>query len=132
MGIADTIMGTRSTRDKKLPYTYEAWVDILDGQGREPLFDHYLSSTLCGLIDYLDEKGIRPGDVRLNGVYRGKVTRLSSRLCSKDGVWLKRPELCRSLEQHYCSTHDEAYRGHVEKGPCSFEDRERGGMGPVW
>lgn len=132
MGIVETTMGKRSKRDRNLPYTYEAWVDVLEGRGREPLFDYYFSDTLCGLIDYLDEKGIRPEEVRLNGVYRGQITRLSPDLCSKDGVWLKRPELCRVLEQHYLCTHDEAYRGHVEKGHCSFEDRSRQGQGPVW
>ena len=36
MGIVETVMGPRSKRDKGLPYTYEAWIDILGGKGSEP------------------------------------------------------------------------------------------------
>jgi hypothetical protein len=133
MGIVETVMGPRSKRDKGLPYTYEAWVDILDGQGREPLFDHYFSSTICGLVEYLDEKSLQPADVRLYGVYRGRKTRLSMELfMADDGGWVKRPELCHILEEQYEQTHDECYRGHVDRGTCAFDDREREGSGPVW
>ena len=133
MGIVETVMGPRSKRDKGLPYTYEAWVDILAGQGRVPVFDHYFSSTICGLIEYLDEKGLQPSDVRLYGVYRGRKTRLSMELFMvDDGDWVKRPALCRVLEEHYAQTHDECYRGHVDLGTCAFDDRDREGSGPVW
>jgi len=132
MGIVETVMGPRSKFDKGLPYTYEAWVDILDGHGSEPVFDHYFSSTLCGLIDYLDNLGLQPGDVRLYGVYRGRKTRLDSDRCSAGGRWLKRPRLCRALEKIYLETQDDRYRGHREDGPCAFDDRDRTGVGPVW
>ena len=36
MGIVETVMGPRSKRDKGLPYTYEAWIDILGGRRRSP------------------------------------------------------------------------------------------------
>ena len=133
MGIMDSIMGPHSKRDKTLPYTYEAWVDILAGEGSEPVYDHYFSGTICGLIEYLDEHDIRPGDVRLFGVYRRRLTPLDTALCTApDGGWLRRPELCRALEEHYGHTHEECSRGHVEKGSCLFEDRDREGSGPVW
>ncbi len=133
MGIVETVMGPRSKRDKGLPYTYEAWVDILDGQGRVPVFDHYFSSTICGLIEYLDEKSLQPADVRLYGVYRGRKTRMSMELfMADDGDWVKRPKLCHVLEEHYAQTHDECYRGHVDRGTCAFVDRDRDGSGPVW
>ncbi len=133
MGIVETVMGPRSKRDKGLPYTYEAWVDILDGQGREPVYDHYFSSTICGLIEYLDDMGLQPADVRLYGVYRGRKTRLTMELfMAVDGSWLKRPKLCHVLEEHFEQTHDECYRGHVDRGTCAFDDRDREGAGPVW
>lgn len=133
MGIIETVMGPRSKRDVRLPYTYEARVDILDGQGREPVYDHYFSSTICGLIAYLDKKELSPGDVQLFGVYRGRQTRLYTDLfTTADGSWLKRPELCRILEKYYEETREEPYRGHVENGPCSFDDRNREGSGPSW
>jgi len=133
MGIIDTLLGPHSKRDKSLPYTYEAWVDILAGEGREPVYDHYFSGTICGLIEYLDEHEIRPCDVRFCGVYRGRQIPLDVAVCTgPDGAWLKRPELCRMLEEQYDHSHDECYRGHVEKEPCLFEDRERGGSGPTW
>jgi len=122
-----------SKRDRTLPYTYEAWVDILAGEGSEPVFDHYFSDTICGLVEYLDEHEIRPEHVKLYGVYRRKPTELDPGLCTTaDGRWLKRPELCRALEERYGHDHEECYRGHVEKGSCLFEDRERGGTGPTW
>ena len=122
-----------SKRDRSLPYTYEGWIDILGGAGRAPEWDHYFSDTLCGLVAYLDEQGIRPRDVRLFGVYCKQQTALDQApLVDGDGNWLKRPELCRALEAHYAITHEECYRGHVEKGTCAFADRDRAGSGPVW
>ena len=124
---------TRSKRDKTLPYTYEAWVDILAGRGREPVFDHYFSDTLCGLIECLDEKEIESKNAQLYGLYRGQQTPLDTTLCTDPGgTWLSRPKLCQVLETHYEQTHEECYKGHIEKGHCSFEDRDREGSGPIW
>lgn len=123
----------RSKRDRTLPYTYEGWVDILAGQGSEPVYDHYFSDTLCGLIEILDAEAVAPANVRLYGLYRGEKALLDVDLClGPDGRWLKRPQLCHALEEHYGHTHQECYRGHVEKGRCAFEDRDRQGVGPVW
>ena len=133
MGFTDKFIGPRSKRDEALPYTYEGWIDILGGRGREPVYDHYFSDTLCGLIEVLDGEGAGPGTVRLFGLCRGVQTPLSTELLSDaDGKWLARPFLCRALEQHYEHTHEECYRGHVEKGSCAFEDRDRDGSGPAW
>lgn len=133
MGIVETVMGPRSLRDKDLPYTYEAWIDILAGRGREPVYDHYFSNTICGLIDYLDDKGLEPGDVLLYANYRGRKTPLDIRVFTTEAdVWLKRPDLCLALEKYYGKTGDEAYRGHFADGWCLFDDRDRSGTGPVW
>ena len=48
----------RSQRDHSLPYTYEAWVDILEGRGSEPVYDHFFSDTLCGLIECLENEEV--------------------------------------------------------------------------
>jgi hypothetical protein len=123
----------RSKLDRSLPYTYEAWVDILAGAGEEPVHDHYFSDTLCGLVECLAEHEIVPDHVELYGLYRGELARLDTAVCTdEDGHWLTRPTLCRSLEKHYAHTHQECYRGHVEQGHCAFEDREREGAGPIW
>lgn len=133
MGIMKKFVSPRSKRDRTLPYTYEGWVDILGGQGREPIYDHYFSDTLCGLIEVLDNQDIGPGEVRLFGVFRGEQTPLDTNLLTGDGGrWLMRPELCRMLEAHYEHTHEECYKGHVEKEACAFEDRDRDGSGPNW
>lgn len=133
MGIVDSVLGPRSKRDRSLPYTYEAWVDILDGQGREPIYDHFFSATICGLVEHLDDQGLRPDEVKLYGVYRGKKTRLKRELLiTPAGRWLKPPELCHELEEYFARTGDECYRGHVETGSCAFEDRDQTGSGPVW
>ena len=39
-----------SQRNRALPYTYEAQVDRLRGQGSEPVDWSFLSDTICGLI----------------------------------------------------------------------------------
>ena len=123
----------RSKKDRSLPYTYEGWVDILSGQGSEPVYDHYFSDTLCGLVEILDESGVAPQNVRLCGLYKGQQIDLDTTLCTDDdGRWLKRPHLCRVLEEHYAHTHEECYKGHVDKGACRFEDRDRTGAGPTW
>lgn len=123
----------RSKKDKSLPYTYEAWVDILAGLGRDPVYDHYLSDTLCGLVEVLEQEGIQSVHARLFGQFRGQQTELDTKLCTDEaGNWLQRPHLCHVLEEHYEHTHEECYKGHVEKGHCQFEDRDRQGVGPVW
>ena len=131
MGFMRKILGPLSKYDKTLPYTYTAKVDMLKGMGSEPVFDYYYSSTICGLIVFLDENNISPGEVQLIGIYQDKEIDLDKKHCvSKEGNWLKRPALCRSLEKHYKNTMEECYRGHIEEGECSFEDRDQKGSGP--
>ncbi|MGD9546847.1 MAG: hypothetical protein AB7V45_04765 [Candidatus Krumholzibacteriia bacterium] len=133
MGLIKGTARPQSKKDRTLPYTYEGRVDILEGKGAEPVYDHYFSDTLCGLVECLDEEGFGPDRVRLFGLYRGEKSELDNSVLVDDrGRWLKRPALCRALEQHYAHAHEECYRGHVEKGPCSFEDRDRSGEGPAW
>ena len=123
----------RSKKDKSLPYTYEAHVDILEGKGTEPVYDHFFSDTLCGLVECLAEQGVQPAQVKLYGLFRGEQTLLDNDLCTNDsGAWLKRPALCHVLEEHYEHTHEECYKGHVDKGECMFEDRDRKSVGPTW
>ena len=133
MGSRDIRISPRSKRDASLPYTYEALVDILAGRGREPILDHYFSDTLCGLIECLAEQEIQPAHVELRGVFKGRQVTLDTGLCADaGGAWLRRPEICRVLEEHYAHTHEECYRGHVEQGTCAFDDRDRSGSGPLW
>ena len=72
MGIIRTFLGPKSKYDKSLPYTYEARIDMLSGQGDEPLYNHYIADTVCGLIEYLDNENILPDAVQLYGIYLGK------------------------------------------------------------
>ncbi len=131
MGIVRKILGPRSKYDKTLPYTYEARVDKLFGLGSEPLFEHYYSDTICGLIEYLGDNGIKPAEVQLFGVYRGRQVPLETERCTTTkGAWLDRPDICHSLEEHYKNSLEERYKGHVEEGSCSYEDRDRRGIGP--
>ena len=123
----------QSMRDRNLPFTYEGWVDILAGEGAEPVYDHFFSDTLCGLIECLSGRNISPGQVLLYGVYRGDQLLLkNSVLIDQEGNWLQRPALCRALEEHYQHTYEECFRGHVEQGNCSFYDRDPESLGPVW
>ena len=121
-----------SKRDRTLPYTYEARIDVLDGKSTEPVWHYYFCDTLCGLIEFLADEGMVPDKVKLYGVFGKEQTLLDNDLLTDDdGHWLERPELCRVLEKHYEHTQKECYRGHVEKGHCAFEDRDGESLGPV-
>ena len=74
----------RSKKDRSLPYTYEGWVDILAGQGTEPVYDHYFSDTLCGLVEVLEQEEIQPDHVKLFGLFRGEHTELDTDLCTDE------------------------------------------------
>ena len=124
MGIIKNFFGPKSKYDKTLPYTYEAKVDVLCGQGESPVYRYCISDTICGLLGYLHEQDISPDFVELNGVYLGKEIALEVHYCiNRKGQWLKPPELCKSLEGRYKQTMEERYKGHVASGECSFEDR---------
>lgn len=131
MGIIRKFLGPKSKYDKSLPYTYEARVDALYGQGDEPVYNYYQSDTICGLIESLDEKDIAPEEVQLFGIYLGKEIELETKFCTtRDGKWLKRPAICKALEGRYKKTLEERYKGHVANEECSFDDRDRQGSGP--
>lgn len=129
MNIIKKFIGPKSKYDKTIPYTYVAKVQIIEGD--ESLLHHYFADTICGLIEYLDENNINPDEVELFGCYLKKEIPLDKKYCtSEDGKWLKRPDICHSLETHYKETLEEQYKGHVELGECSYEDRDRKGSGP--
>jgi hypothetical protein len=131
MNIATKLFGPKSKYDKSLPYTYMAKIDVLNGQGEEPVYDYYFADTICGLIEYLDEHNIHSDEVIVAGLYQTREYELNKTVFT-DGnrEWLKRPKLCQSIEAHFKKTLDEFYKGHVDDGECSFEDRDRQGAGP--
>jgi hypothetical protein len=121
----------RSKRDSTIPYTYEAQVDRLRGQGSEPVDWSFFSDTICGLVRLMIDEEVSPDEVRFYGAYRGKLIALDTAPCvTDDGDWLTPPHLCHELEAHYRRTLDERYLGHVEDGECMFEDRDQAGYGP--
>lgn len=122
---------TSSQRNRALPYTYEAQVDRLRGQGSEPVDWSFFSDTVCGIVRLLIDEGYEPHEVHLFGAYGGKLTELDVGPCvGDDGKWLTPPRLCHELEEHYRNTMDERYLGHVEHGECMFEDRDQTPRGP--
>jgi len=129
MGFVKRILGPKSKYDRSLPYTYMARIPMIEGDNE--LYAHYFADTICGLVEYLDEKKIYPSEVDLFGLYLKTEIPLDKSYCiSKEGKWLTRPYICRSLEEHYKDTLEEQYKGHVEVGECSFDDRDRSGEGP--
>jgi hypothetical protein len=129
MGVIRKIMGPKSKYNKELPFTYIAKVPIIEGD--EDMTQYYFADTVCGLIEYLKEKNISPEEVQLFGCYHSKEIPIDKKFCiSEKGKWLKRPEICHSLETHYHKTMEEQYKGHVELSDCSFDDRNRKGSGP--
>jgi hypothetical protein len=129
MGIIRKFIGPNSKYDESIPYTYIAKVKILDRE--DNMINTYFSDTICGLIEYLASQNILPEEAKLFGCYKNREISIDKKYCiSEDGKWLKRPEICHSLEQHYKQTMEEQYKGHIELGECSFDDRDREGSGP--
>lgn len=132
MSVLSLFVGPKSKRDKTLPYTYGARIDMLSGLSDEPLYDYCYADTICGLIEYLDQHQVTPQEVELFGIYRQLEIPLEKEYClNEEGHWLSRPAICRSLEEHFKESLEEQYRGHQEKQPCSFEDRDRKGSGAL-
>lgn len=124
MGVLRKILGPQSKYDKTIPYTYFAKVTVFEDDDESA--HYYFSDTICGLVEYLDEHNIKPDEVELFGCYLKKEIPIDKKYClSEDGKWLKRPDICSSLEAHYQKTMEEQYKGHTALGSCSFEDRER-------
>jgi hypothetical protein len=114
------LVGPKSKFDKSLPYTYEAKMPVMDGLD---IYNYYLSDTICGLIEYLEQNKIKPADVEIFELFQKKEKLIPQDLYStKEGDWLHIPELCRSFK--------EQYKGHIDEGKCSFNDRDRQGIGP--
>ena len=66
----------RSKRDATIPYTYEAQVDRLRGQGSEPLDWSYFADTICGLVQLMIDEDISPSEVRFYGAFHKKLIQL--------------------------------------------------------
>lgn len=129
MGLLKKVLGPLSRYDRSLPYTYVAKYAAVEGD--EDSFLYYFSDTICGLIETLESRGLAPDTVQLFGIYEKEDIPIPTGPClGPDGRWLNRPDICRSLEEQFEHTRDERYRGHVENGPCSFDDRDRDGEGP--
>ena len=129
MGMIRKFLGPKSKYDETIPFTYMARLPAIEGD--EDLYNFYFADTICGLIEYLEENEIGPDDVELFGLYRKEEIPISIDICiSEEGKWLSRPEICRSLESQFRKTLEERYKGHVEIGSCSYEDRDRKGSGP--
>jgi len=67
LSVIRKVLGPLSKYDKSLPYTYMAKVPVIEGD--EEMFSYYFADTICGLIEYLDQKNIAPAEVELYGLY---------------------------------------------------------------
>ena len=129
MGIFRKIFGPRSKYDKALPYTYMAVVPAI--QGEDDVIVHYYADTVCGIIEYLKNNHLGPDEVKIFCIYRRQEIPLDVSFCTNpEGRWLTRPDICKSLEEHYNRTLEVQYLGHVDQGDCSFDDRSRQASGP--
>ena len=124
MGIIRKLLGPKSKYDPTIPYTYKAEINIFQGQDLEPLYIHCFSDTLCGLVEYLSIYKVKADEVELYEVTQKGENKIRKKLCLNDNnEWLKRPEICHSLEGHY--------EGHIDENRCSYRDRDRQGIGLV-
>lgn len=129
MSIKSKLFGPKSKYDNTLPFTYVARVPALEGD--DELHNDYFADTICGLIEYLDEQDVDPSDATLFGLYQDQEIPLDVQYClDEEGHWLKRPGICHALEEHYRETLEFQFKGHVEGGDCSFDDRNTKGSGP--
>ena len=125
MSLLNSLSGPKSKHKKHLPYTYEAQIDRLNGLGSKEDLTYFYADTLCALIHYLDEQNIEPKNVRLIAFFKDEEIPIDTQPMTKDHKWLKRPALCRSLEQHYQATQLKEYVGHEMHSDCEFSDRDR-------
>jgi hypothetical protein len=123
MKILEKLLGPRSKYVKNIPYTYEARVDELCGQGKEPLYSYYYSDTICGLLEFLEKNEVVPENVEIFEVYQKGENKVMTKYClDKKNHWLTRPGICKSLHDRYI--------GHVDEDHCAYRDRDRKGIGP--
>lgn len=117
---AERLIGPHSKYDHSLPYTYEARVSVMEW---DDAYNSYFSDTVCGLIDFLREKNVSPQQVTIYEIYQDHEEAVKTCLClNNHDLWLARPKLCKSLQNHY--------KGHIDDGHCSFQDRSRTAYGP--
>lgn len=120
MNLFEKILGPKSKYDKSIPYTYEARIRIVEGSED---YNSYFADTICGLVEYLDQNGIKPGEMQIIEVYQEREVPLDVKLLtSAEHQWLFKPDICRSFEQHY--------KGHIRESSCTFDDRDCKGSGP--
>ena len=117
---AERLTGPHSKYDNCLPCTYEARVSVMEW---DEAYNSYYSDTICGLIDFLKQKNISPEQVSLYEIYRDHESAVETCLClDEHDLWLSRPNLCRP---RLCRSLHDLYKGHIENGHCSFQDRRR-------
>lgn len=120
MNLVRKVLGPKSKYDASLPYTYEARVRIIEG---EDAYNSYFSDTICGLADYLGQRGIKPDEAQIFEIYQEQERQIDAKLyATADNSWLSRPELCQTFKEHY--------PGHIQEGTCTFQDRDGEGGGP--
>lgn len=116
MNLIRKMLGPKSKYAKDLPYAYEARVSLA---GDAAVTATYLSDTICGLVEYLQQEGVDPGAVEILEVHQEHDVVLERDLyLGRAGEWLARPALCRSFETHY--------PGHIRADDCTFSDRDKG------
>ena len=120
MSILRNVLGPESKYDERLPYTYEARVEVAGVPG---MTESWIDDTLCGLLEKLAEEDVAPSDAALREIRPDREVPILVEHClGADGKWLRRPEACRVFEEHYA--------GHEKTGRCNYRDRSRAADGP--
>jgi len=118
MSLLSKVIGPKSKYENDIPYTYEARQHIVGEK-----YNSFLADTICALVAHLEDKNIKPDEIELYEIFKEKEKKLNIKYCiSEQGEWLSRKELCISFTKHY--------PGHIDEAGCTFEDREKGTMGP--
>lgn len=120
MSLLSRVLGPESKYDRRLPYSYVARIAVTGVPG---MTQSYVCDTLCGLLERLDDDEVGPGEVKILEIRpEGEIPVLVEHCVDAGGKWLRRPEACRSFEEHYT--------GHEKTGRCCYRDRSRAAEGP--
>lgn len=120
MGAVREVIGPKSKYKKDIPYTYEAKIEIIEGDGE---YKSYLADKICVLVAYMKKNNIAPEEVVISEIFNNEEKELKIKYCiSSEGKWLGRSGLCKSFKDHY--------PGHIDQSGCTFKDRNCEISGP--
>ncbi|MCA9732690.1 MAG: hypothetical protein H6696_00260 [Deferribacteres bacterium] len=102
MDTINKVLQTKTERHTIRPYIYEARMHALYGNSEETINCNCQSSSICGLIEYLKKREIKPAEIHLYGIYSDQELELDKKYCTgKDGNWPAATDINSKLETRF-------------------------------